>query len=99
MTLASCRSAGERVSSGGLLGLGFAFLQAGAESVLASLWDVEDSAAVVFAKKLYESLENGESVEQSARLAKLAVMTSGESRTPKRWSAWVLVTAHANDKP
>jgi len=99
VTLASCRSAGERVSAGGLLGLGFAFLQAGAESVLASLWDVEDAAAVVFAGKLYDGLENGESVERSARLAKLAVMHADPSRTPRRWSAWVLLTANANATP
>lgn len=99
VTLASCRSAGERVSTGGLLGLGFAFLQAGAESVLASLWDVDDETAVVFAKKLYEALETGQSVERSARLAKLAVMHGGASRTPRRWSAWVLLTAYAAGEP
>ena len=45
VTLSSCRSAGARAYSGeGLVGLTWAFLQAGARNVVAGLWDVDDES-------------------------------------------------------
>ncbi|MBL8173612.1 MAG: CHAT domain-containing protein [Bryobacterales bacterium] len=98
VTLASCRSAGERIGSGGLLGLGFAFLAAGAETVVASLWDVEDDAAVFFAKNLYRNLQAGDSVPESARKAKCSLLASSYGSTPRRWSPWIVLRGHAKPR-
>ncbi len=45
VTISGCRSAGVRAYAGeGLIGFAWAFLQAGARSVVAGLWDVSDSS-------------------------------------------------------
>jgi hypothetical protein len=45
VTLSACRSSGARTYAGeGLVGLARAFLQAGAGSVIAGLWDVSDQS-------------------------------------------------------
>jgi len=44
VTISACRSAGARTYSGeGLVGLAWAFLNAGAHNVVAGLWNVEDA--------------------------------------------------------
>ncbi len=43
VTISACRSAGERTYAGeGLVGFAWAFLRAGAQRVIAGLWDVDD---------------------------------------------------------
>ena len=43
VTISACRSAGARTYAGeGLVGLTWAFLEAGAQNVIAGLWDVSD---------------------------------------------------------
>ena len=55
VTLASCRSAGGRISPAeGLIGLSQAFLYAGADAVLASLWDVQDERSAELIWPFYE---------------------------------------------
>ncbi len=97
--LASCRSAGDKISAGGLLGLGFAFLQAGAESVVASLWDVDDRVASEFVREMYRGLAAGETPEASVRESKLKIYRGALSRTPKGWSSWVLLRGRVYDAP
>ncbi|MFN7936495.1 MAG: CHAT domain-containing protein [Bryobacteraceae bacterium] len=99
VTLASCRSAGDRVSAAGLLGLGFAFLEAGAESVIASLWDVADESAAPFSLSLYQALDSGATVEASARAAKLSLLSAKTTPTPRRWSGWVVLRGTSSPKP
>ncbi|MBS1830665.1 MAG: CHAT domain-containing protein [Acidobacteria bacterium] len=99
VTLASCRSAGDRLSAAGLLGLGFAFLEAGADSVIASLWDVADESAGPFSRNLYQALDGGATVEASARSAKLALLSSQPTPSPRGWSGWVVLRGSSTPKP
>lgn len=56
VTLSACATALGRESGGdGYLGLTQAFLQAGARSLLVSLWDVDDRATAIFMDAFYES--------------------------------------------
>lgn len=93
--LASCRSAGERLSSGGLLGLGFAFLQAGAGTVITSLRDIDDGAARQFVREFYRRLAKGESVEQGMKEAKLSLLRGGVYVSPRHWASWVGMAGRA----
>ncbi len=90
VSLASCRSAGERVTSGGLVGLAWAFLQAGARYVAASLRDVDDGASREMSTRLYEGLRKGQSPEEALHAAKLA-MLGGAYREPAYWAPWILL--------
>jgi CHAT domain-containing protein/Tfp pilus assembly protein PilF len=75
VTLSSCRSAGAKAYSGeGLVGLTWAFLQAGARRVIAGLWDVDDESTSRLMAKLYEELARGVPPEDALRDAKLSLL-------------------------
>ncbi|MCC6858104.1 MAG: CHAT domain-containing protein [Bryobacterales bacterium] len=93
VTLSACRSAGSRTYSGeGLLGLTWAFLTAGAENVIAGLWDVDDAAAAALMSRLYEGLAAGQPPSRSLRAAKLELLHSRRFRRPYYWGAFQLFT-------
>jgi CHAT domain-containing protein/tetratricopeptide (TPR) repeat protein len=87
VTISACTSAGAKAYSGeGLMGFAWAFLQAGAENVIASLWDVDDASSVEIMRRLYAGLAAGQSPARALRTAKLALLHSGASgRLPYYW--------------
>ena len=61
MVLSCCHSGRGKVWKGeGVVGIARAFLGAGARSVLAAPWEIEDEATVVFMKSFYQDLKKGE---------------------------------------
>jgi len=93
VTLSACRSAGARTYSGeGLLGLTWAFFTAGAENVIAGLWDVDDAAAAASMGRLYEGLASNQAPSRALRAAKLELLRSPRFRRPYYWGAFQLFT-------
>jgi CHAT domain-containing protein len=90
VTVSSCSSAGSRIYSGeGLVGLAWAFLRAGAQGVIAGLWDVSDRATWKLMDELYSRLAAGESPDRALRNAKLAILNGGQSMAlPYNWAAF-----------
>jgi CHAT domain-containing protein len=75
VTLSSCRSAGARAYSGeGLVGLTWAFLQAGARNVVAGLWDVDDQSTSRLMSRMYADLTRGIPPEDALRTAQLSLL-------------------------
>jgi CHAT domain-containing protein len=75
VTLSSCRSAGARAYSGeGLVGLTWAFLQAGARNVVAGLWDVDDESTSRLMSRMYVDLTRGVTPEDALRTAQLSLL-------------------------
>jgi len=75
VTLSSCRSAGARAYSGeGLVGLTWAFLQAGARNVIAGLWDVDDESTSRLMSRMYGDLTRGVPPENALRTAQLSLL-------------------------
>jgi CHAT domain-containing protein len=92
VVLTSCQSAGGRILSGeGVQGLTSAFLSAGAQSVLATLWPVDDLATTEFTKSFYRSLQDGNSVSASLREAQLLLAQDPQTADPFYWAGFVLV--------
>jgi CHAT domain-containing protein/tetratricopeptide (TPR) repeat protein len=93
VSLGACFSAGSRTYQGtGLIGLGWAFLRAGAQSVIAGLWAVNDSASLQLHSSLYRHLREGGEPAEALREAKLAMLHSGSPlRKPYYWGAWTLM--------
>jgi CHAT domain-containing protein len=61
--LTACRGAsGELVQGEGILGLGRAFFQAGASTVVGSLWPLRDDEAAVLTEELARQISGGHSV-------------------------------------
>ena len=92
VTLSACRSAGARMYSGeGLVGLSWAFLRAGANNVVAGLWDVNDLSTANLMADFYSQLARGASPAAALREAKLRMLhSSGANRKPFYWGPFQL---------
>jgi len=94
VTLSACYSAGTRWYNGeGIVGLGWAFLRAGAHQVMASLWAVDDASTPQLMDDFYNELSQGKSAVQSLHDAKLKMLHSGGQRSqPYYWASLQLYT-------
>jgi CHAT domain-containing protein len=94
VTLSGCET-GLALSGGGdeQLGLGRAFLAAGASSLVISLWPVEDTATNELMKLFYQNLLKGESKVQALRAAQCQLLQDANSNYshPYFWAAFRLV--------
>jgi len=94
VTLSGCET-GLALSGGGdeQLGLGRAFLAAGARSLVMSLWSVEDTATSELMQLFYQNLMRGESKVQALQAAQCSLIhqTSSIYTHPYFWAAFRLV--------
>jgi len=89
VVLSSCDSAlGKDLDSEGTIGLPRGFLYAGAKSVIASLWKVNDDATGKLMGGIYARMQRGESPSSALRGAQLEMAMQGAS--PSVWAAFVL---------
>jgi CHAT domain-containing protein len=99
VTLSACRSAGARTYSGeGLVGLSWAFLRAGAGSVVAGLWDVTDMSTATLMADFYGQLVINIAPAEALRQAKLHLLHSNNAyRKPFYWGPFQLYTGVVNE--
>src|SRR5712692_5174614 len=94
VTLSGCET-GLALSGGGdeQLGLGRAFLAAGAATLVMSLWPVEDTATNELMQLFYQNLLRGDSKVQALRAAQCTLIhrTEAISSHPYFWAAFRLV--------
>lgn len=87
VTLSACRTGEGRVVRGeGVLGMGQAFLYAGARSVVMSLWPVSDSSAEQWMRAFYAAMQGGKDLAHAAMEARLAVARGGSDGKNIYWS-------------
>jgi CHAT domain-containing protein len=78
VVLSSCRSATGAVLAGeGVVGLSHAFLQAGARTVVGTLWPIRDDHAAVFFDAVYTHLRRGLDVASAVTEARKHAMVHG----------------------
>jgi CHAT domain-containing protein len=91
VVLSSCDSAlGRDLESEGIIGLPRGFLYAGAKSVIASLWKVNDDATATLMSRLYVRIKKGESPSSALRGAQLEMVQDEHWANPYYWAAFVL---------
>jgi CHAT domain-containing protein len=92
VTLSACRSAGAKTYSGeGQVGLSWAFLRAGARSVVAGLWDVTDRSTAALMADFYRQLSQNVAPVEALRHAKLALLRGGKVyQKPFYWGPFQL---------
>ncbi len=96
VTLSACRTGlGQLLKGEGIIGLTRSFLYAGAESVVVSLWNVNDIATASLMKAFYKNLQHGLSKDDALRQAKLGLIRGQQQawRHPYYWAPFVLVGA------
>jgi len=74
------------------VGLVRAFLFAGADNVMATLWPIEDRSTSLIIPRFYGSFAGG-SVSRSLALAQRAALRDPATAAPRHWAAFVLVGA------
>jgi CHAT domain-containing protein len=95
VTLSACQT-GRSVVGGGdeLFGLMRAFLSAGAASLVATLWTVEDRSTALLMQRFYQRLVKGESRGGALREAQLQFLREDENKMynhPYFWASFFLV--------
>lgn len=92
VVLSACRTAlGKDVRGEGLLGLTRGFMYAGASSVVASLWKVDDEATAELMKQFYSNmLKEGMTPAEALRAAQNSVRQNPDWRSPHYWAAFTL---------
>ena len=91
VVLSCCHTGQGPVSSEGVVGMARAFLFAGARSVLATLWAIDDEATMMFMKSFYQQLGNGESASVALQRAMKCLRDSHDYSAPKYWAPFVLM--------
>jgi CHAT domain-containing protein/tetratricopeptide (TPR) repeat protein len=90
--LSACETGlGEIHEGEGVYGLRRAFQEAGASTVVSSLWEVSDAGTQKLMTALYSRLLARQSPHQSLREAQLEMLRIGEWSSPYIWSAFFMV--------
>lgn len=97
VSLSACETGSGRFAEGeGVMSLARAFAYAGAQSLVASHWAVNERSTAAFFSKFYQHLEKGRSKAEALRLAKLDYLASSEMdarKAPFHWAAFTLTGA------
>ena len=96
--LSACQTAlGKDIKGEGLIGLTHSFMSAGSNTVVASLWKVDDKATAVLMADFYESmLQKGMTPSAALRAAKLKLMKEKQWSAPYYWAGFVLQGEYTN---
>lgn len=89
VTLSACKTAVGPVDETGANTIVDAFIEAGAQSVVSTLWDVDDRPGSQLMESFYRHLANGEGRAEALRHAKLEFVKSG--MRPYYWANFQMV--------
>jgi len=93
VVLSACETATGRVSRGeGVVGLSRAFLGAGAEAVVSSLWAVPDESTSELMRYFYRYMtEKKRPAHEAINEARKALLSSGEYSHPFHWASFIVI--------
>ena len=91
VVLSCCYTGRGEIKAEGVVGIARAFLGAGARSVIASLWALNDEATLEFMKHFYEHLTEGKSASKSLHQAMKWMRESDEFNAVQYWAPFVLI--------
>ena len=83
VVLSCCHSGRGPIKAEGVVGIARAFLGAGARSVIATLWKIDDKATLEFMRHFYEHLVAGQSASKSLHQAMKCLRESGQYKAVK----------------
>ena len=91
VVLSCCHSGEGEIKAEGVVGIARAFLGAGARSVVASLWAIDDEATMEFMKSFYQHIRNGRSASVCLNQAMKCLRKSSKFNEVKFWAPFVLI--------
>lgn len=99
VVLSACQTGLGDISQGeGVFGLQRGFKKAGANTILMSLWEVNDEATQILMTRFYKNLVSGQTKRQSLLSAQkyLREFNNGQYNEPKYWAAFILLDGIEN---
>lgn len=93
VVMSACESGLGETSGEGVFGLQRGFKLAGANTLLMSLWKVDDAATQKLMTEFYCNYLSGKSKHESLRLAQKSLRDNPEYSDPEYWAAFVLLDA------
>jgi CHAT domain-containing protein len=92
VTLSACETGvGPSQGEAGIVNLEQAFLIAGARTVVASLWNVEDNSTITLMKAFYMHLSQGEDKDLALANAKREILAKYGDVSPYYWAGFIAV--------
>jgi len=93
VTLSACDTGvGRLQGEEGIMNLARSFLVAGAKSVLASLWEVDDRSTATLMAHFYKHVASGQTIAASLRDAQKEMLTEfGNEAKPYFWSGFMVI--------
>ncbi len=93
VTLSACDTGvGRLQGEEGIMNLARSFLVAGAKSVLASLWEVDDRSTATLMAHFYKHVATGQTIAESLRDAQKEMLTEfGNEAKPYFWSGFMVI--------
>lgn len=88
VTLSACNTSVGQIGEEGAANIVNAFIEAGSQSVVSTLWELEDHATTHLMTVFYEHLGHHEEKAEALRQAQLETLNSGSP--PYYWAAFVL---------
>ena len=85
-------AAGVNIAGEGVMGVAYGMLTAGARSVIAPLWAVDDAASSTMSVALYSAIRSSSSPAAALRAAQLQTLSRDERRRePRYWAAYIAI--------
>lgn len=91
VVMSACESGLGETSGEGVFGLQRGFKLAGANTLLMSLWKVDDTATKMLMTDFYKHYLSGKSKQNSLHLAQESLRNSSEYSDPQYWAAFILL--------
>ncbi|MCF7560565.1 CHAT domain-containing protein [Sabulilitoribacter multivorans] len=92
--LTACETGKPSYQAGeGMISLAHAFNYAGSESILTSLWKIDEQSSAKIIELFYDNIKNGLPKDQALQKAKIDYIVNAEGRTvaPQYWAGLVLI--------
>lgn len=102
--LSACETAaGSEISGEGLLSLSRAFIYAGSDGIISTLWKTEDRVTAYLMQRLHNHLQNNISPETALQLAKKDLLDDtnigSQYKTPNYWANFIYVGKLHKEQP
>lgn len=93
VVLSACQTGLGEIKGDGVFGLQRGFKKAGAQTLMMSLWDVDDKATQKLMVKFYEYYLSGMSKRDALRAAQTEIRETPGFEDPEYWAAFILLDA------
>ena len=91
LVLSACGTALGTVTNDGVYGIQSAFKEAGAKTIVSTLWSINDKAAAEFMKIFYTYMFEGDTKYESFEKARRAMIESEDYNDPLYWAPFIML--------